>query len=221
LPRTRSIAVQLCATAVLTLLTLPTPASVISQDWHQPNDGRLTLDPTTGFQWLDLSVTRGLSWNTTQTMLAPGGTLFDFRRPNYAEIIEFWSDAGIPDIEMPALFRPTAANHAPVAALQAIWGDTGPWPFTTNPTFVPTWVTTADSYDPVDQSVEGSGLLRRYDGDGTAAAQMRVLLGISPDSNASYVSHALVRVPEPATPLGFAALAFAALRRPARSASNG
>jgi hypothetical protein len=44
----------------------------------------LTLDTATGFQWLDVTVTQGLSWNDMNSQLAAGGRSAAFRRPTDA-----------------------------------------------------------------------------------------------------------------------------------------
>jgi hypothetical protein len=182
-------------------LCTPASAALIAQDWHQSNDGLITRDSDTGLQWIDVSVTRGLSWNAVQSALAPGGVFAGFRGPTDAEVVKFWADARIPDVETTASFRPTAANLSPIITLQGLWGETDTIPL--GPAGVlSTWVTTAESFDPVDGRVESSALLRRFDSDGTAAAQLRVLLGVRPDNASPTFAHALVRpVPEPSAPI--------------------
>lgn len=194
-------------------------AEVTVADWRTPGDGLLTVDPATGLQWLDLSITRGFPWSYIEPLLGPGGPLDGFRRPTEAEVGVFWTDAGIPDVVL-AGATPTAANFAPVGALQSIWGNAGQLPITL-PGTTATLITTANSFDPVDNRVEGTPLLLRYNERGTAIAVLRTLLGVLPTEPVPYLSHALVRsvapIPEPASLLLFAAgLAAGVLRWRAR-----
>lgn len=57
------------AAVVAATLPLPSEAAVISRDWLAPGDGLLTLDTSTGREWLDLSQTR-------LGLFPPNGNLF-------------------------------------------------------------------------------------------------------------------------------------------------
>lgn len=190
--------------SLLLLLWAPCAKSALTvEDWQAPGDGLLTRDTATGLKWLDVTVSQGLSWNASVSELGAGGRLAGFRRATDAEIVNFWLDAGIPNIGAAGA---TAANFQPVRALQQLWGDTGHLPFGP-PDVTVTWTTTAGSFDPVDRMVEGTALLRVYESNGTADAFVRALLGARPDQTNAFVAHALVQadsapaaaVPEPST----------------------
>lgn len=207
--------------AALFMLSGPTAhAAVSARDWQTPGDGLLTLDTATGLQWLDVTVTQGLSWNAVTSQLGEGGRFTGFRRPSEAELATFWADAGIPDV-VSAGATPTVANFGPVGALQQLWGNLGQLPFTP-PETTATLATTAQSFDAVDNVVEGVPLLLLFQRDGTAIAAIHTLVGIPPTQAATYLAHALVQggptvppVPEPSTVLLFiVGIAAGGLLRP-------
>jgi hypothetical protein len=197
--------------AALFMLSGPAAHAALSaRDWQTSGDGLLTLDTATGLQWLDVTVTQGLSWNTVTSQLGADGRFTGFRRPSDAELATFWADAGIPDVVL-AGATPTVANFGPVGALQQLWGNFGQLPFTP-PGTTATLATTAQSLDPVDNLVEGVPLLLLFQGDGTAIAAIHTLVGIPPSQAATYLAHALVQggptvpvIPEPSTILLFIA----------------
>src|SRR4051812_878024 len=119
----RALAVALLATF---LVACPSRAALIEQDYLAPGDHPLTLDTATHLQWLDLSLTLGLSHADLRLQLSPSHSLANFRPATEDELVKFWSDAGLPDIATDAIFNPTPANDAPVATLQTLWGTTGP-----------------------------------------------------------------------------------------------
>lgn len=215
--------------SLLLVLWAPSAESALSvEDWQAPGDGLLTLDTATGLKWLDVTVSQGLSWNASVSELGPGGRLEGFRRATDAEIVAFWSEAGIPNIGAPGA---TVANFQPVRALQQLWGNTGHFPFGP-PDVTITWTTTAESFD--HNAVEGTALLRVFESDGTADARVRALLGARPEQVNAFVAHALVQadsapaaaVPESSTIVllmaGAAASALlrARVKRPARAARS-
>jgi len=202
----RPTAGRLLAVALFCVLSLPyglpAHAAVVAQDWHTPADGLLTLDTATGLQWLDVTVTQGLSWNAVTSQLGAGGRFTGFRRPSDDELATFWADAGIV-----AGGTATVANFGPVDALQQLWGNLGQLPFTP-PGTTATLATTAQSFNPVNNAVEGVPLLLLFQRDGTAIAALHTLIGIPPTQAATYLAHALVQgestvaaVPEPSTAL--------------------
>lgn len=189
---------------LLLMLEAPAAESALAvQDWQAPGDGMLTLDTATGLKWLDVSVSQGLSWNASAFELGAGGRLAGFRRATDAEVVSFWTNAGIPNIG-PSIA--TAANFQPVRALQQLWGNTGHFPFGP-PDVTITWATTAQSLSASGNAVEGTAFLRVFESNGTADAQIRALLGARPDQANAFVAHALVQaesaptaaIPEPST----------------------
>ncbi len=86
-----------CAVAVLATSFTSADASYLSsQDWNTAGDGLLTLDSNTGSLWLDLSVTRGLSYNYVISQLGTGGDFEGFRVATTTEVQHLFADAALP-----------------------------------------------------------------------------------------------------------------------------
>jgi len=70
------------------------PSCLISVDFAVTGDGKLTLDLGSGLEWLDLTVTRGMSpVNVGNSVYV---TQHGFSMSDSAGVSELWSDAGIP-----------------------------------------------------------------------------------------------------------------------------
>lgn len=204
-----------------TILSLVLPqvaqSALVEADWRSAGDRLLTVDTATELEWLDVTVTQNLSWNTVTSQLAPPGPFAEFRRATNAEVLTFWSDAGIPDLSGA---MPIAGNYAPAKALQQLWGHTGEMA-SGRPGEIYTIATTAESFNPVSGNVEGVAFLVVLENQGTARAYVRALLGRGPDETFPFVTHALVRggstvapIPEPPTiVLLFAGIAALCARR--------
>jgi hypothetical protein len=95
-----------------------TLAVLIEQDWKVPGDKLLTVDTATGLKWLDITQTLNQSYDAVSAKLVAGQPLAGFKYATLDEIVKFWSDAGIPDINMGF----TAANYEPVLALEKLVG---------------------------------------------------------------------------------------------------
>lgn len=65
-------------------------AGFIELDWKTANDGLLTLDDRTNLEWLDLSQTIGLNFDTVNAQLVAGGDYEGFRYATGAEYEELW-----------------------------------------------------------------------------------------------------------------------------------
>ena len=99
-------------------------ASLVSIDSTRWGAGSLTVDSSTGLQWLDLDLSTGISYNTMLTEQADGGLYEGFRYATATEVETLFSHAGIPDINIGP-----AANFAPAKALVDLVGNTtGPTP---------------------------------------------------------------------------------------------
>jgi hypothetical protein len=83
------------ATLSLALAALSAHAVVVSQDYATAGDGLLTYDSATGLQWLDWSVTAGLS--AGQVLAGAGGWIQDFRFASADEVRTLFADAGLGD----------------------------------------------------------------------------------------------------------------------------
>lgn len=80
---------KMAAAAVLAATGLAAHASLVSVDWLASGDGLLTQDSLTGLQWLDWSVTRGLT-------IAQATTTFSgFRSANSTEFNGLLASAGL------------------------------------------------------------------------------------------------------------------------------
>ena len=65
-----------------------------------PDSKNITLDPASGLEWLDLSITNGQSYSDTASRLEIGGDLEGFRFATAAEIENLWSTFGfVPGFE--------------------------------------------------------------------------------------------------------------------------
>jgi hypothetical protein len=72
----------------------------------------IVRDTSTGLDWLNLTKTVNLSYNTVFGNLVLGGTFEGFRYANLPEIRAFFADANIPNID-----QDTNANFQPVSDL--------------------------------------------------------------------------------------------------------
>lgn len=58
------------------------------------NNAMLTLDTSSGLEWLDLSYTDGMSWEQVNKLIIDG-TLKGFRLATFQELMSFFKEAGI------------------------------------------------------------------------------------------------------------------------------
>lgn len=107
---------------VLAGLALVFPAqssgSLISTD-SVYGPGTLTMDTATFFGWLDVTVTQGRSYNDISSKFGAGQEFEGFRYATLGEVAQFFTNAGIPNLN-----GLTAANFAPVRALELLVGIT-------------------------------------------------------------------------------------------------
>jgi hypothetical protein len=123
---------QICL--VLTILLLPVQghAALISVDDVNLGVGVITRDTDTALDWLDLTITAGTTYNYVSSQTGAGGTYQGFRHATFAELSQFWTNAGIPEITPlffgigPGLF--SAANRQPILDLFDLIGTTAPFP---------------------------------------------------------------------------------------------
>jgi len=76
-------------------------ATVISLDWRVAGDNLITRDTGSGLDWLDLTETNNMSYDTVQGQLGVGGAFEGFRYATNAEVISMWANFGI-DLSFPA-----------------------------------------------------------------------------------------------------------------------
>jgi FIMAH domain-containing protein len=79
----------------------------------------LTLDTTTNLLWLDLEYTDERSYLDVSSKLGAGGEFEGFRYATQAEVLAFFSAAGIPDVP-----GTSAANVEPIGFLHGLVGTT-------------------------------------------------------------------------------------------------
>ncbi len=82
-------------------------------------DGNVTIDASTNLAWLDLTLTKGLSYNDVLPMLNAGGDFAGYRVASLNELVSFWEHAGI-TVPNNAEFEDSAA----IRSLQRLWGIT-------------------------------------------------------------------------------------------------
>jgi hypothetical protein len=104
--------------SLLCIMPAVSHAALVSQDttWGV---GSITLDDSTGLQWLDVTLSTGISYSTMLAEQADGGLYEDFRYATATEVETLFSNAGIPNIN-----SGSAANFTPAQALVNLVGNT-------------------------------------------------------------------------------------------------
>lgn len=106
---------------------VPKPAqgsTILVQGNSRFGSGTVTVDPSTGLQWLDLPLTVNLNYFQMEAQLGPGGTFAGFRHATRAEVETLWTSAGIPYFGVGLSGQQMQANYAPVVALENLIGLT-------------------------------------------------------------------------------------------------
>lgn len=81
-------------TLLVLLVALPAQATLLSADLFETNDGLLTIDTETGLEWLDITATRGQSYDSVAS--GYGGFMsLGFRFAVVSEVSELYSNAGV------------------------------------------------------------------------------------------------------------------------------
>lgn len=98
-------------------------AMLVEMDYQHRGDGMITHDSSTGMDWLDLSMTSGMSYNAVQAELGAGGHFSGFRYATHEEVGHLmFNSAGITDVNKG--YTPKNANS--IAFLQDFIGITDP-----------------------------------------------------------------------------------------------
>ena len=99
-------------------------AALISVDDSTFGIGSLTVDTSTNLAWLDLSITKGISFNDITNELNYGGTYSGYRFASPDEVFSLFVQAQIPDINATGSFAHygTSANAAPALSLINLMG---------------------------------------------------------------------------------------------------
>jgi hypothetical protein len=122
--------VALVLTAVLAgTAALASGATLVSRDWKASGDGLLTFDPTTNFEWLDISQTLlnqfpgandEARYQQVVAATALGGTFEGFRVAKTPDVLGLLASAGIvPEGMVVDRF----ANEVPASVLIALVGN--------------------------------------------------------------------------------------------------
>lgn len=110
---------------IVAVLALPRVATAaLSSESSSFGADTVTLDSETGFRWLDLTLSAGLSHTELLQELTPGGMFEDYQLATAAEVSELFVNAGI-DVSAPALDEFVPQNYAPIVALAALVGQLG------------------------------------------------------------------------------------------------
>jgi len=110
---------------LVAVLALPRlAAAALSSESSPFGADTVTLDSETGFRWLDLTASAGLSHTEVLQELSPGGMFEGFQLATAVEVSELFVNAGI-DVSAPALDEFVPQNYAPIVALAALVGQLG------------------------------------------------------------------------------------------------
>lgn len=165
-------------------------AALIETDWTNTGDTLLTLDTSTGLEWLDVPVSTSRSFLNISTEFGPGGDFEGFRHATTSEVLELFLSAGLTDLSGGW----SASNYQPALDLQEFIG-------LTSTVFPTTLGSTADVFSPVYHYAVS---LQAMTNPASSAYQQAIVgVGISAadDVGSSFIGHWLVRssIPEPAT----------------------
>lgn len=123
----------LCRFLLLLVLLIPSSgsASLIASDFAVPGDGLLTYDDTTGFEWLDLTVTYQSSYADVQSQLGSGGAYAGFSIAAASEVVALFASGGWTGstaVPSPSFSYGDPGHLAEVIAIVTLIGDTHPNP---------------------------------------------------------------------------------------------
>jgi len=110
---------KICAIAVLFSLMTSAHAALIARDWQTVNDAAITYDSATGLEWLDITVTAGLSYNDVSMQLGTGGNYEGFTFAGQQQIIDLFSAVNLQEIP-----NAPSAEGGKIQQLLSFWGVT-------------------------------------------------------------------------------------------------
>ena len=108
-------AVYIC----LTLISFNVTAIPTSADWKVAGDGLITYDATTNLEWLDLTVTANMSFNSVHAQLSAGGAYDGWEYATGAQIETLWTSFGGDGIYNGY----STANNGLFDIIAPLWGD--------------------------------------------------------------------------------------------------
>ncbi len=105
---------------LLILVTSPSQAALLSLDFRTDSDGLITQDSLSGLDWLDLTVTQGMSWAFVESLITDDPAFQGFRFAQREEVEGFVVNAGgvLPSI------HPLSENYLPISSLMEFVGVT-------------------------------------------------------------------------------------------------
>ncbi|RDH82473.1 MAG: hypothetical protein DIZ80_09280 [endosymbiont of Galathealinum brachiosum] len=84
------------ASFLVTAISIPTitNAEIVSIDWKTSGDNLITLDTSSGLEWLDLTATSNRSYNTINSSFGENQEFEGWRYATYSEVGTFWDAFG-------------------------------------------------------------------------------------------------------------------------------
>ncbi|RYE55939.1 MAG: hypothetical protein EOP48_09110 [Sphingobacteriales bacterium] len=90
----KKVVTSIAAGVIALGLSLSAQAAFVSLDWKAGSDGLVTLDTTTGLEWLDITEARDLSFDQVSGQLGDGGQYSGFRYASGAEVMQLLKNFG-------------------------------------------------------------------------------------------------------------------------------
>lgn len=87
--------ILLIATVCLCTSAAGLDAALVVGDWQNPGDGLVTIDTLSGWEWLDLTETAGMSFADVSGELGPGGMFEGFIPATGGDVFSFAQSGGI------------------------------------------------------------------------------------------------------------------------------
>ena len=91
----KKISIMFVLAVMLASFVSTAQATLMTEDLSAPGDGLLTLDTSTGLDWLNLTLTKGVSYNDVFSGFNGFTTIFGFSYATVAEVGQLISDAGV------------------------------------------------------------------------------------------------------------------------------
>jgi hypothetical protein len=121
----KALARALFVTLVVSVLNARAHAAVIPLhdptvvgNGNLPSDGfNLSLDTSTDFEWLDLSLSTAISYNAMIAQLGPAGLFEGFQHASNQQVVDLWTNLGLPSGSFPGI---STVNDGGVSADSAI-----------------------------------------------------------------------------------------------------
>jgi hypothetical protein len=85
-------------TLLLLVLALPSQAALVQRDWLSTEDAVLTYDTDSGLEWLDVTVTAGMSYNEVALQLGAGGVYEGFTFASDQQVVDLFSAVDLQEI---------------------------------------------------------------------------------------------------------------------------